>query len=111
MNRKMSTSKPKSKSKDVNELALRIRTARQEARLSQSSLGQHIGVSDKSISSYEQGRSTPPFAKLKKIALSTNQPLSYFTQEDNDEATITGKLLSIEKELIEVRKLLQRTRK
>ncbi len=111
MNRKISDSKPKSKNKDVNELALRIRTARQEARLSQSSLGAHIGVSDKSISSYEQGRSTPPFAKLKKIAESTRQPLSYFTQEDNDEAAIAGKLIAIEKELNEVKMLLLKSRK
>lgn len=103
--------KANSQEKDLNELASRIRTARQEARLSQSSLGQYIGVSDKSISSYEQGRSTPPFAKLKKIAEFTNQPLSFFTQEDNDEATITGKLLSIERELNEVKKLLQKAHK
>ena len=105
------TSGPKQKEKVLNELAIRIRTARQEARLSQSALGQSIGVSDKSVSSYEQGRSTPPFAKLKKIAISTRQPLSYFTQEDNDEATITGKLLSIERELLEVKKLLQKSHK
>lgn len=111
MTKKSANGKAKSQEKELNELATRIRTARQQARLSQSSLGQHIGVSDKSISSYEQGRSTPPFAKLKKIAEFTNQPLSYFTQEDNDEAAITGKLLSIERELNEVKKLLQKVRK
>ena len=99
------------KVKTLNELAVRIRTARQEARLSQSALGEHIGVSDKSISSYEQGRSTPPVNKLKKIAESTNRPLAYFTQEDNDDATITSKLLTIERELIEVKKLLQKAKK
>lgn len=99
------------KEKTLNELAKRIRSARQQARLSQSALGESIGVSDKSVSSYEQGRSTPPFAKLKKIAESTNQPLSYFTQENNDEATITSKLLTIERELVEVKKLLKKSRK
>jgi transcriptional regulator with XRE-family HTH domain len=97
--------------KQLNELAVRIRTARQEARLSQAALGAHIGVSDKSVSSYEQGRSTPPVNKLKKIAEFTNRPLGYFTQEDNDDAAITSKLSTIERELAEVKKLLIRSRK
>lgn len=96
---------------NLNELAKRIRTARQEARLSQSALGKSIGVSDKSVSSYEQGRSTPPFAKLKRIAESTNRPISYFTQENSDDATIASKLLSIERELNEVKKLLKKAAK
>lgn len=96
---------------NLNELAKRIRTARQEARLSQSALGKSIGVSDKSVSSYEQGRSTPPFAKLKKIAEATSRPISYFTQENTDDATIASKLLSIERELNEVKKLLKKAAK
>ncbi len=101
----------KTRQKQLNEMAIRIRTARQEARLSQSALGQSIGLSDKSVSSYEQGRSTPPFAKLKKIAEFTQRPLSYFTAEDNDDANITTKLLSIERELAEVKKLLKKANK
>lgn len=99
-----------SNKKNLSELARRIRNARRDARLSQTDLGTHIGVSDKSISAYEQGRSTPPFAKLKKIAEHTNHPLSYFTEENTDNATIAAKLLSIERELIEVKKLLRRTK-
>jgi transcriptional regulator with XRE-family HTH domain len=95
------------KSKTLSELSQRIRKARQEARLSQSALGKLIGVSDKSVSSYEQGRSTPPVNKLKKIAEFTNHPLTYFTQEDNDDATITSKLLAIEHEFQEIKKLLK----
>jgi transcriptional regulator with XRE-family HTH domain len=94
--------------KHLTELAKRIKTARRHARLSQDALGQSIGLSDKSISSYEQGRSVPPLAKLKKIADSTKRPLSYFTQENIDEANITTKLLSIERELTEVKKLLKK---
>ncbi|MBA3724641.1 MAG: helix-turn-helix transcriptional regulator [Candidatus Levybacteria bacterium] len=96
---------------NLNELAKRIRTARQEARLSQSALGKSIGVSDKSVSSYEQGRSTPPFAKLRKIAEATERPISYFTQENTDDANIASKLISIERELNEVKKLLQKAKK
>lgn len=93
--------------KKLNELALRIREARRNAHLSQDELGKQIGVSDKSVSAYEQGRSTPPISKLKKIAESTNHPLSYFTQEDNEEALLASKLANIERELTEVKNLLK----
>ncbi len=92
--------------KKLTELAQRIREARKNAHLSQEELGQYIGVSDKSVSAYEQGRSTPPISKLKKIAESTSHPLSYFTQEDNNDALLASKLASIERELAEVKKLL-----
>ncbi len=91
----------------LSELAKRIKSARLKTRLSQSNLAVQIGVSDKSISAYEQGRSTPPFEKLKKIASVTNHPLGYFTDDDNENGMIISKLTSIENELIEVRKLLR----
>ena len=53
--------------KHLSELAIRIREARRNAHLSQDELGKYIGVSDKSVSAYEQGRSMPPINKLKKI--------------------------------------------
>ena len=92
--------------KQITELALRIREARRNAHLSQDDLGKYIGVSDKSVSAYEQGRSMPPITKLKKIAQWTNHPLSYFTQEENSEALLASKLANIERELAEVKKLL-----
>jgi len=97
--------------KKLTELSQRIREARKNAHLSQDELGKFIGVSDKSVSAYEQGRSTPPISKLKKIAESTNHPFSYFTQEDNDEALLSSKLASIERELAEVKKLLLEAKK
>jgi len=101
----------KQKTKKLNELAERIRNARKDARLSQQALGEAIGVSDKSISAYEQSRSIPPFEKIKKIAVHTQRPVSYFTEDDIDNATITTKLLSIERELAEVKKLLKNAKK
>ena len=100
-----------SKAKQLSALSERIRKARKEARLSQHDLGENIGVSDKSISAYEQGRSTPPIKNLKKIAQATKHPFAYFTQEDSDEATLAAKLLSIERELAEVKKLLKQVKK
>jgi len=95
--------------KDLAALSQRIRTARIEAHLSQATLAHAIGVSDKSVSAYEQGRSQPPFEKLKKIAQCTKRPLGYFTEEDTNESTIVAKLQIIEQELEEIKKLLRKT--
>ncbi|HZE87249.1 MAG TPA: helix-turn-helix transcriptional regulator [Methylomirabilota bacterium] len=99
------------KQKKLSELAHRIREARKNAHLSQEELGKYIGVSDKSVSAYEQGRSTPPINKLKKIAQSTNHPLGYFTQDDNEDALLASKLASIERELLEVKRLLSESKR
>lgn len=94
------------KKKKLSELAVRIRSAREGAHMSQDALGRAIGVSDKSVSAYEQSRSTPPIEKLKRIAEATKRPLSYFTQEDPHDALIAATLLSIEREFTEVKRLL-----
>jgi len=96
--------------KELSELARRIRTARENAHLSQQSLGKSIGLSDKSISAYEKGRSQPPLENLRKIADATRYPLTYFTEDSNDEIEITTKLLSIERELAEVKRLLKKAK-
>lgn len=94
--------------KNLDEISIRIRKARREAHLSQLELGNGIGVSDKSISAYEQGRSVPPFEKLKRIAEVTSHPLAYFTEDNVNETTIAAKLQSIERELQEVKSLLKK---
>lgn len=91
------------------ELAKRIRQAREEAHISQLELGKAVGVSDKSISSYEKGRSMPPFNKLKKIAQATEQQLDYFSGDQQTKASIVSKLSKVEKELAEIKKLLKKT--
>lgn len=97
--------------KALHILAKRIREAREEANLSQVTLAKSIGVSDKAISSYEKGRSIPPFEKLQKIAETTDHPLTYFTDESATEELIVTKLATIEKELAAIKKLLERKTK
>jgi transcriptional regulator with XRE-family HTH domain len=99
------------KVKELQELSKRIRNARKDAHLSQAALAYAIGVSDKSVSAYEQGRSQPPFEKLKKIAQCTHRPVSYFTEEETNESTIVAKLHVIEQELEEIKKLLNKSTK
>jgi transcriptional regulator with XRE-family HTH domain len=93
--------------KNLSELAKRISAARSNAHLSQHELGESIGVSDKSISAYEKGRSQPPLENLRKIAHATSHPLTYFTQEETEAGEIAAKLSSIERELAEVKQLLK----
>lgn len=97
--------------KKIKDLAKIIRDARREARLSQAALAKEIGVTDKAISAYETSRSTPTLDKLKKIAKSTNQPLTYFLEGKVDNSVILIKLEKIEKEFIEVRKLILESQK
>lgn len=92
-------------------LADRIRQARDSAHISQKQLGDSIGVSDKSISSYEKARSTPPIEKLKKIAKITNKPLLFFTEEKTIKIDIISKLNVVEKELQEIKELLAKIQK
>lgn len=96
---------------DRDKLAERIKQARESAHISQKELGDSIGVSDKSISSYEKSRSTPPISKLKKIAQITNKPLLFFTEEKTLKIDIVSKLNIIEKELQEIRELLIKLQK
>ena len=93
---------------DRTDLASRIRKAREDAHISQRELGGSIGVSDKSISSYEKGRSIPPIKKLKNIAKKTNKPLSYFTEEETININIISKLNIVEKELQEIGELIKK---
>ena len=97
--------------KEITELSKRIKQAREEAHLSQMALAKGIGVSDKAISSYEQGRSMPPVEKLKKIAQQTRRPVNYFTNENIEEVAIVAKLMNVERELAEIKRLLQKSSK
>lgn len=92
-------------------LSVKIRTARREAYLSQYDLGMAIGVSDKSVSAYEQGRSVPPITNLKKIAEATKQPLAYFLGEESMEDMVALKLTVIERLLGEVKAIYEENKK
>ena len=95
----------------VESIGQLVRSARKNAHLSQAELANGIGVSDKAISSYEQGRSIPPFDKLKKIASVTGHPLSFFTEDNVSDTTIMAKLQTVEQQLIEIKTILEKSRK
>lgn len=92
--------------KDLSLFAKRLREARKKARISQLELGEGIGVSDKSISAYEQGRAEPPFQKLKKIAEITRQPITFFSGQD-DHQSLEAKVTKLEKELAQLKEMIK----
>jgi len=62
-----------------------IKKARIVIGLSQMQLGARLGVSDKTISAYEQGRAIPPIHTLKRISEITKKPLEYFFSENSSD--------------------------
>lgn len=90
------------------ELNNKISLARKQANLSQQSLGKAIGVSDKAVSAYEVGRSSPPLKVLQKIADATGKPMSFFLQTSDMPTSdmILSKMEEVEKLLMEIREKL-----
>ncbi|MGI5897613.1 MAG: helix-turn-helix domain-containing protein [Candidatus Dojkabacteria bacterium] len=61
--------------------AERLKKAREEMGYSQRGLGMRVGLSDKSISVYENGHTYPPVSNLLKIAKVLNKSISYFLED------------------------------
>ena len=63
---------------DIKQFRVKLRSARQEKGLSQRGLGLALGLSDKTISSYESGRSYPNLEILGRISDILGKPVEYF---------------------------------
>lgn len=87
----------------------KIRRARKIKAITQENLANAIGVSDKSVSAYESERVSPPLKVLEKIAEQTDQSLAFFLEE-NIENSIMNKLKEVEKQLSEIKILLEATK-
>lgn len=59
----------------------KLRSAREEKKLSQKELGMRIGLSDKSISMYERGNVYPPITNLLKISKELDKSIGYFLED------------------------------
>jgi transcriptional regulator with XRE-family HTH domain len=85
----------------------KIKAARKIKRITQDELAKVIGVSDKSISAYESDRANPPLSVVEKISKATNQSLNFFL-EDTIETSILSKLMEVENQFKEIKRLLKR---
>ena len=76
--------------------------------MSQRELSEALKVTDKAISSYEVGRTTPRFTQLNKISKILNKPIDYFSADsDFEELDLQIKIRDIERDLAEIKKILQ----
>lgn len=85
----------------------RIRSAREEAKLSQLQVGVALGVSDKTISGYESGRISPPIDKLQKLADLFKKPINYLVGADPKDYKISSRLRAVEIMLRDIRRELR----
>jgi repressor LexA len=87
-----------------------IKKARKEIGLSQKEFAQVLHVSDKTVSSYEVGRALPSFEMMKKISKSLHKPITYFDDDAPEDLDLQLRLNTIERELLEIKKLLKQRR-
>ncbi|MFZ5376274.1 MAG: helix-turn-helix domain-containing protein [Patescibacteria group bacterium] len=92
----------------INELiGVKIKSARQHARLSQKELGRILNLSDKAISSYEVGRAQPTIETLAELGKATHKPINYFFEpEDQENVDLQLKIRKIEQELIQIKEAI-----
>lgn len=85
-----------------NPLPLRLKEARNKARISQMELGVRIGLEASSASGrmnhYEKGRHTPDLQTLSRIAFQLDVPLNYFFCETEESAEINVLLHRLSKD-------------
>lgn len=99
----------------IKDFGEKLKKARIDFGLSQRSLGLSIGLSDKTISSYESSRSYPNLEILKKISEVLNKPVGFFLSTPSEEVMINDQLRKIlekqedlEKELNTLKELLRK---
>lgn len=68
----------------MNNFSKRLKEARKEKGISQRGLGLALGLSDKTISSYESNRSLPNLEILRKLSEVLNKPVEYFISSRSD---------------------------
>jgi len=95
--------------KNKSSVGDKIRKARKEMGFSQKELARHLRLSDKAVSSYEVGRTTPSFETIKKIGKIVHKPITYFDKDsDPKDLDLQIKIKTIEKELLEIKRLLKK---
>jgi transcriptional regulator with XRE-family HTH domain len=85
----------------------RLKTAREESKLSQLQVGVALNVSDKTISGYEADRIVPPVDKILKLADLLKKPVGFFIGLDSKDYKISSRLRAVEVMLREIRQELR----
>jgi transcriptional regulator with XRE-family HTH domain len=91
----------------MKEFGKKLKSARVGKGMSQRSLGLALGLSDKTISSYESSRSFPNLDVLRKIAQILDKPVEFFISP-SAKVDITDILQSIQKKQKEISRDIER---
>src|SRR5258707_13523193 len=84
--------KPRSSGKPEIEMGKKIRLRRVEQRISQSDLGEKLGVSFQQVQKYEKGVNRVGAARLQQIANAVDGPVPFFYDSDNKTREVEGRL-------------------
>lgn len=88
--------------------AERIRKVRKAMGWSQRDMADKLSLSDKAVSSYEVGRSSPTIETIQLLSKLTKRPISYFFDNEVQEGLeLAFKLDRMEEELKTIRRYLQ----
>ncbi len=69
----------------MKKFAAKVKEAREIMDLSQTKLGERVGVSQRSITAYERGEAKPRGRTLRKLARALNVSLDYLLDDDIDD--------------------------
>jgi transcriptional regulator with XRE-family HTH domain len=76
--------KPRSSGKPEIEMGKKIRLRRIEQRISQSDLGEKLGVSFQQVQKYERGINRVGASRLQQIAMALDVPVTFFYDGDGE---------------------------
>jgi transcriptional regulator with XRE-family HTH domain len=86
-------------------IGLKIKEIRDEYNLSQERFAKRIGLSGKTISAYETGRTQPPLKIIDKIVEVYHTPIVSMKREDK--TVLKDKIDLIEEELVSLKEILK----
>ncbi len=87
-------------------IANQIKAIRDSHNLSQDRFGKKIGLTGKTISAYETGRTSPPLKVLEKIV--NTYEVAFININKENKAVLKEKIRTIEKELADLTGILER---
>ena len=93
-------------------LGEKIQEVREKASMSQRKLGILLGVSDKTVSSYENNRTRPSVEILSRIAKELKKPIGYFLDEglvttEDRISIIKSKIEELKKDISDLERRIQ----
>lgn len=95
-------------------LGEKIQEAREKAGMSQRKLGILLGISDKTVSSYENNRTKPSVEILTRISKELKKPIGYFLDEtlvttEDKISIINVKIQELKKEILDLEKRIKKS--